>query len=50
MNEEQLQEDLREVKAEMRAAAIPVPAIMPIRRSDPEEEVDSIYLPSRFCY
>jgi hypothetical protein len=44
MNEEQLQEELREVKAEMRAAAIPVPAIIPIRRSDPEEEVEGLYV------
>jgi hypothetical protein len=44
MNEEQLQEELREVKAEMRAAAIPVPVIMPIRRSDPEEEVEGLYV------
>jgi hypothetical protein len=42
MNEEELQDELREVKAEMRAAAIPVPAIMPIRRSDPEEEVEGL--------
>lgn len=44
MGEEQLQEELGEVKTEMRLAGIPVPAMMPIRRSDPEEEQAGLYV------
>lgn len=38
MNEDELQASLWEVKAEMRMAGIPVPAIMPVRRNDAEEQ------------
>jgi hypothetical protein len=41
MNENDLQASLWEVKAEMRRAGIPVPAVMTVRRNEPEEQPDN---------